>query len=128
LFITYIVTSKPNLISCAVGLVHIVVSPKIDLNNGSTYFEVTLTLSFTRREAAKSRALQILGEGNRYLDIIVLDANQKLWNIPLSQLTGGDESTGTAKADGSKYDVTFVAQIDNRPYEVDSSIIAGLIS
>jgi hypothetical protein len=53
-----------------------VVSPKIDLNNGSTYFEVTLTLSFTRREAAKSRALQILGEGNRYLDIIVLDANQ----------------------------------------------------
>jgi hypothetical protein len=105
-----------------------VVSPKIDLNNGSTYFEVTLTLSFTRREAAKSRALQILGEGQRYLDIIVLDGNNLYWNLPLMQLSAGDESTGSVKADGSKYEVTFVGQIDNRPYEIDSSIIAGLIS
>ena len=43
----------------------VAIEPTIDLINGSTYYEATLTLVFHRREAAKSRALQILGEGQR---------------------------------------------------------------
>ena len=104
------------------------VVPTVDLINGSTYFDVTVTLVFHRREAAKSRALYILGEGQRYLDFIFLDANGIYWFIDHAQLTGGPEDTGTVKADGSKYTVEFKAQMDTRPYAVSSSIVPALIA
>lgn len=94
------------------------VDPKIDLINGSTYYEVKTTLVFHRREAAKSRALTILAEGQRYLDIVYKDANGTQWYIEDAQLDGGAEETGTARGDGSKYTVTFMAQMDHRPYTV----------
>lgn len=105
----------------------VTVDPKIDLINGSTYFEVKVSLVFHRREAAKSRALQILGEGQRYLDIIFLDANGVYWYIDHAQLDGGTEETGTTKADGSKYTVTFMAQMDNRPYEISKTLVTAVI-
>lgn len=105
----------------------VVADPKIDLINGSTYFEVTVTFVFHRREAAKSRALTVLGEGQRYLDIIVKDANGLYSYIDHAQLSGGTEETGTAKADGSKYNVTFIAQMDNRPYFVSDALVATVI-
>lgn len=105
----------------------VTIEPTIDLVNGSTYYEATMTLVFHRREASKSRALQILGEGQRYLDIIYLDANGIYWFLDHAQLSGGAEETGTARGDGSKYTVTFVAQMDTRPYEVVSTIVPALI-
>lgn len=102
--------------------------PAVDLINGSSFFNNTLTLMFHRREASKSRALNILGEGQRYLAAIVLDANGKYWYTDYMQLNGGAEESGTARADGSKYTVTFVGESTNRLYEVDSSIIAALIA
>jgi len=104
------------------------ITPTVDLINGSTFYEATVTLVFHRREAPKSRALQILGEGQRYLDMIFLDANGIYWYIDHAQLNGGAEETGTLRADGSKYTTTFVAQMTNRPYVVDSAIIPALIS
>lgn len=106
---------------------NVAIEPKIDLINGSTYYEAKMTLVFHRREAAKSRALTILGEGQRYLDMIFLDANGLYWYIDHAQLDGGAEETGTARADGSKYTVTFTAQMSNRPYVVDSTIVPALI-
>lgn len=106
---------------------NVVIDPKIDLINGSTYYEATVTLVFHRREAAKSRALQILAEGQRYLDIIFLDANGLYWYLDHAQLTGGTEETGTARADGSKLNVTFVAQMSNRPYAVTQAAVASVI-
>ncbi len=105
----------------------VTVEPTIDLINGSTFYQATITLVFHRREAAKSRALQILGEGQRYLDIIFLDANGVYWYIDHAQLNGGTEETGTTKADGSKYTVTFVAQMDNRPYEISKTLVTAVI-
>ena len=102
------------------------VEPKIDLINGSTYYEVKTTLLFHRREAAKSRSLQILAEGQRFLDIMYLDANGLYWYIEDAQLDGGAEETGTVRGDGSKYTVTFTAQMDHRPYEVLSTIVSGM--
>ena len=106
---------------------NVTIEPKIDLINGSTYYEAKLTLVFHRREAAKSRALTILAEGQRFLDIIFLDANGLYWYLDHAQLDGGAEETGTARADGSKYTVTFMAQMSNRPYLVDSTIVPALI-
>lgn len=106
---------------------NVTIEPKIDLINGSTYYEAKLTLVFNRREAAKSRALTILAEGQRFLDIIFLDANGLYWYLDHAQLDGGAEETGTARADGSKYTVSFMAQMSNRPYLVDSTIVPPLI-
>jgi len=104
------------------------IEPTIDLINGSTFYTATVSLVFHRREASKSRALTILAEGQRYLNMIFLDANGLYWYVDHAQLNGGTEETGTAKADGSKYTVTFVAEMSTRPYLVDSSIVPALIS
>jgi len=98
----------------------------IDLVNGSSFITGTVNLMFHRREAAKSKSIKILGEGQRDLALVVGDANGKYWYFPNAQLTATAEGSGTAKADGSKYSVTFVAEYENLAYEVDSSIIAGL--
>lgn len=98
-----------------------------DLINGSSFVTATITLMLHRREAAASRALKILGEGQRDLAVIVLDVNGKYWYFPYSQLTAVGEGSGTAKADGSKYSVTLVAENEFLAKEVDSTIIDALL-
>ena len=99
----------------------------VDLNNGSNYVTATINVMLHRREAAKSRAIKIASEGQRDLAIIVLDANGKYWYFPYSQLTATGEGSGTAKADGSKYSVTFTAENEFLAKEVDSTIIDALL-
>lgn len=99
----------------------------IDLVNGSSFYTQTVTLMFHRREAAKSKAIKILGEGQRDLALVVGDANGKYWYFPNAQLTAVAEGSGTAKADGSKYSITFVAENENLAYEVDAAIIPDII-
>ena len=99
----------------------------IDLVNGSSYYTQTVTLMFHRREAAKSKAIKILGEGQRDLALVVGDANGKYWYFPTAQLTAVAEGSGTAKADGSKYSITFVAENENLAFEVDASVITHII-
>ncbi len=99
----------------------------IDFVNGSSFVTATITLNLHRREAAKSRALKILGEGQRDLAIIVKDANGKYWYFPYAQLSAVGEGSGTAKADGSKYSVTFIAENEFLAKEVDDTIIASLL-
>ena len=99
----------------------------IDLVNGSSFYTQTVTLIFHRREAAKSKAIKILGEGQRDLALVVGDANGKYWYFPKAQLTAVTEGSGTAKADGSKYSVTFVAENEQLAYEVDKDVIPDII-
>jgi hypothetical protein len=99
----------------------------IDLVNGSSFYTQTITLIFHRREAAKSKAIKILGEGQRDLALVVGDANGKYWYFPYAQLTAVTEGSGTAKADGSKYSVTFVSEAEQLAYEVDATIIPDII-
>jgi hypothetical protein len=106
---------------------NMVISPQISLENGSTFYNHTITLVFHKREASKSNALQILAEGQRYLSIIIKDANGKYWMTEYAQLNGGDEDTGTQKSDGSKVTVTFLAEMENRAYEVNPALIPSLI-
>jgi len=97
-----------------------------DLISGSTYYMYTMTLILSRREAAKNKAIKILAEGQRDLALVYGDANGLYWYIPNAQLTEVADETGTAKADGSKYTLTFIAETEVPIYEVDSAIIAAL--
>jgi len=99
----------------------------IDLVNGSSFYTQTVTLMFHRREAAKSKAIKILGEGQRDLALVVGDANGKYWYFPNAQLTAVAEGSGTAKADGSKYSITFVAENENLAFEVAAAEIPNII-
>jgi len=100
----------------------------IDLVNGSSFVTSTINLMFHRREADKSRAIKILGSGQQYLVAIVLDANGKYWYFPYLQVSATGEGSGTARADGSKYSVTLVAENEYLAYEVDPSIVSALIA
>jgi hypothetical protein len=98
-----------------------------DFVNGSQFYLQTINLMFHRREAAKSKSIKILGEGQRDLALVVGDANGKYWYFPNAQLSAVTEGSGQAKADGSKYAVSFVSENEFLAYEVDSSLIPGLI-
>jgi hypothetical protein len=98
-----------------------------DFVNGSQFYLQTINLMFHRREAAKSKSIKILGEGQRDLALVVGDANGKYWYFPNAQLSAVTEGSGQAKADGSKYAISFVAENEFLAYEVDSSLIPGLI-
>jgi hypothetical protein len=94
----------------------------IDLINGSSFVTATINLMFQRREAAKSRAIKILGSGQQYLTAVILDANGLYWYFPYLQLTGVAEGSGVARADGSKYNVTLLSEVEYLAYEVNMTV------
>lgn len=102
-------------------------SPAIDLINGSTYFTDTVTLMFSKRMASKSVALQLLGEGQRYLGVVYQDANGYWWYTRDLQLTGGDETSGQAKADNSKYEVVLTGENLTRTHSISEALALALL-
>jgi hypothetical protein len=103
----------------------------ISLENGSTFFLQTVNLVIPRREVAKRNAIALIASGQRDLKIIMKDSNGLYWLSGLensANLTAVGDGSGTAKGDGSKYTLTFVAEEPQQMPEVNSSIIAGIIS
>jgi hypothetical protein len=99
----------------------------IDLINGSSFVTQTINLMFHRREAAKSNAIKVLGSGQQYLSAVIEDQNGILWFFPYLQLTASGEGSGTARADGSKYSVTLLAENDYLAYAMETAVLSGLL-
>ena len=97
----------------------------IDLINGSSFVTQTITLMFNRRDKDKSEAIHVLGAGQQYLAVFIQDANDKYWYFENAQLSATGEGSGTARADGSKYSITLLAESEHLAYEVLSTQIAG---
>ena len=97
----------------------------VDLINGSSFVTQTITLMFNRRDKDKSEAINVLGSGQQYLAVFIQDANDKYWYFENVQLTATGEGSGTARADGSKYSITLLAESDHLAYEVLSTEITG---
>ena len=97
----------------------------VDLINGSTFVTQTITLMFNRRDKEKSEAINVLGSGQQYLAVFIQDANDKYWYFENVQLTATGEGSGTARADGSKYSITLLAEAEHLAYEVLSTVITG---
>ena len=96
-----------------------------DLLSGSTLVTQTITLMFNRRDKDKSEAIHVLGSGQQYLAVFILDSNGKYWYFENAQLSATGEGSGTARQDGSKYSVTLLAEADHLAYEVTANQIAG---
>ena len=99
----------------------------IDLVNGSSYVTATINLLFHRRDQDKSQAIKILGAGQQYLNAIVKDMNGKYWYFPFLQLSAVGEGSGTTRADGSKYSVTLLAEMDQLSYEIEEAAVLAVI-
>ena len=97
----------------------------VDLINGSTFVTQTITLMFNRRDKEKSEAIHVLGAGQQYLAAVVLDANGKYWYFENLQLTATGEGSGTARADGSKYSITLLAESDHLCYEIEAADVVS---
>lgn len=98
----------------------------IDLVNGSSFVTQTVNLMFHRRDQEKSRAIKVLGAGQQYLNAVIGDANGNFWYFPFLQVSAFGEGSGVARADGSKYSLTLLAENETLAYAVDPTIIAGL--
>lgn len=99
-----------------------------DNTTGTKFVTSDLALFFNRMETTKRVEIEALSIGD--LAVIVKDANGAYWylgyDIPVNA-SAGDGQTGTAKADSNRYSITLQDESKDMPYEVDDSIIAGLL-
>ena len=101
----------------------------VDPANGINFVQTDLSLVFAKQETVKRMEIAKLSLGE--LRVIVLDANGKYWFLGQEEFvsaTAGTAETGTNRSDGNKYTITLTDYSASYPYEVDPTIVAGLIA
>lgn len=96
--------------------------------DGAVMFEHTLVIPIHGRDAAKSNKISVMAAGQRELDIIVPQNDGGWVYLRQATLTTVADGTGAAKADGSKYTLTFTAQSEQLAYFIDEALISDLIA
>ena len=105
-------------------------SVAIDLNNGTTFFNQVVSIILSRRETTKRDFIEKLVAGQKQLMLIVLDSNGIYWlfgQVEGAYVTAIEGGSGTAKADANGYTITLTAMEADQAYQVDPTIISGLI-
>ena len=109
-------------------------TPEVDVANGSTLFNQVVTLMVKRREVAKRNAIMLLAAGQRDLAVIIKDNNGRYELAGYAndfsqglQLTGGEGGTGSAKSEMNGYTIELTNQMPEMAFEVDPTIIPGLL-
>ena len=101
---------------------------QVNADNGTAYVQTLLQMVFNRMETSKRVAIQALAQAE--VVCIVEDMNGKYFYMGFESpvfINAGDGQTGTARADGNGYSITLEYDSVELPYEVDSSIITGLL-
>jgi hypothetical protein len=103
-----------------------------DSKLGSTSVESTINLTFNKMEQVKRNEIEQLLNG--YCYAVVKDNNGLYWLVGYdvnadSYLEVGtvDGATGAELTDGNQYKLALMAKTTVQPFEVDSTIIAGLL-
>ena len=100
----------------------------IDPANGVSFVTSDLTLVFAKQDTAKRIEISALALDD--LVVIVKDANGKYWYLGKDepvQASAATAQTGVARTDGNNYNITLQDTSLTLPYEVEASIIAGLL-
>jgi hypothetical protein len=95
-------------------------------DNGTTFYESTLTLSLPYLDVATQEEIKLLSVGRPH--IAVEDYNGNFFLVGLlngGDVNGGSVSTGAAMGDLSGFSLTFVAQEKAPPYFVTSTVITN---
>lgn len=100
----------------------------VDPANGVNFVQTDLSLVFAKQETVKRMEVAKLSLGE--LRVIVLDANGKYWFLGQEEFvsaTAGTSETGVNRTDGNRYTITLTDYSSSYPYEVDPTIISGLV-
>lgn len=100
----------------------------IDLVAGSSLYNAAIQMNPTRRNAKASRALRIMGQGQRYLGCFCKDGNGLWWYHKMMQLSNNAGGTGATKAEGSKYEITLTNEVEELAYEVPEALVLALLN
>lgn len=97
--------------------------------NNTSFVENTLNLVFAKMTATKRLELEALRIGE--LSVIVRDNNDAYWYLGYDypvEMLDATVQTGTAFGDLNGYNINLIDRGMQLPYQVDSTIIAGLIA
>ena len=97
------------------------------VENGTNFWEQTVSLIFTKNEAADRNTLKVLAQST--LLIIVKDQNDKYWVVGESNgadLTASTQSAGKAYGDLNGTTVSFTAKESAPAREIDADTFATL--
>lgn len=100
----------------------------VDPANGVNYVNTDLVLQFLKMETTKRIEMAALSVND--LAAIVEDSNGTFWYLGFDEpivATAGDGTTGTAAGDGNRYTITLQDTSDSFPYEVEKTVVEGLI-
>ena len=94
--------------------------------NGTTFYESTLTMALTFQDKATQEELKLIAHARPH--VAIEDYNGNFFLVGLdhgAEVTGGSISSGSAMGDASGYNLTIVAQETAPPYFINSSVITG---
>lgn len=100
----------------------------VDPANGVNFVQTDLTVVFAKQETVKRMEIAKLSLGE--LRVIVKDANGKYWFLGQEEFvsaTSGTAETGTNRQDGNKYQIVLTDYSSSYPYEVDPTVISGIV-
>jgi hypothetical protein len=99
------------------------------VENGTVFYAQELSIVLNKLQANTRNEILLLAKNT--LMAVVQDANDKYWLVGRYtglDVTGGTAATGTAQGDRSGYTLTFTGGEKELAPEVNSGIIAGLVS
>jgi len=94
--------------------------------NGTTFYESTLTMALTFQDKATQEELKLIAHARPH--VAIEDYNGNYFVVGLehgAEVTGGTISTGAAMGDLSGYNLTIVAQETAPPYFTTASVITS---
>ncbi len=92
--------------------------------NGTTFYESTLTMSLTFQDVATQEELKLIAHARPHVAIEDYNGNFFLLGLEHgTEVTGGSITSGAAMGDLSGYSLTIVAQETAPPYFVTSTVI-----
>ena len=95
----------------------------------ASYFTNEVTLQFMKMETSKR--MEIMALMMSACAVIVLDSNGKYWYLGKDnyvECSAGSATTGTASSDANHYELTLTDTSAELPYEVNASVISGIVS
>ena len=94
--------------------------------NGTTFYESTLTMSLTFQDKATQEELKLIAHARPHVAIEDYNGNFFLLGLDHgAEVTGGSITSGAAMGDLSGYSLTIVAQETAPPYFVTGSVITA---
>ena len=105
----------------------IVATTTIDPANGTRFSEGAIAFSINKFSGAKTNELKLMVLGQ--IVCICKDNNGVYWGLGFQNFAEGQSlvaNTGTAYGDRNGFDIELMAKEPEAPYEVSSSVVAGL--